>query len=613
MNRDSRKVAVMVPRSRRRVRLATTLIAVLCLVGCAGLKITSESRDGKIVDEPDGMPFYLPKPYLLVESAGDATAMRIVYLPDYSKRYRVAPKGWLGGNTLRMELSEGALLRSLGFGATGSIPPLPAQAPEAAGGSTPSATGRGSGAPALLPGLYELESDKEGKLTGLRRVGFAGEGDSRPAYLPPTAVHDLRLVAAPESPETLREIVLSFAGSPPDRCPPADLVVTASRAGSPSIPLCSQAECDPVAGEMRCQVPGSSPADYVVRVSRVRAADRRRDILLEKRFPSTEGGFEAFRPAAEVSFGKTPEGYVRTIAVAFDPKSGSCVKPGNEDKMVQVFAGGQELGRAAFTTAAIPAGECLAGLLITLNDPRPEVSVAVQPRNREDLYGKPVFASAAAPAFHKGPTDQKIVLPPTSVSVETSSINVHPIFTPRPDPLTPLWINPFGPYVGPTSPVADSPGEPSIQKVRGKLDKLAFSALEVEFRADQKIAYRPIPVTSWASPPPPHDPNSPQSIIRIISEKACAKPEAPKACGGKDATPLKATVDSNQPAGDKSFKAIIKPETSSAPRFLCFEIRFEVKPKEYKCFVVTADEFLLRKPAAAPSKSPVPGRPAGGP
>jgi hypothetical protein len=76
------------------------LIGFTMLSGCAGYSITLDG-DGH------GYDVYKPEPYLLVKPAKDKVDAEIVWLPNYSQRYRIKTWNFLGKADFEFNIDDG--------------------------------------------------------------------------------------------------------------------------------------------------------------------------------------------------------------------------------------------------------------------------------------------------------------------------------------------------------------------------------------------------------------------------------------------------------------------------------------------------------------------------
>lgn len=199
--------------------------------GCAHVNVAALNLDGTAdKSKAEGLQYYLPKPYLLVVSlpeeasrpkmqeqtppkkdpAGDATPdgnktpaasvsdmsflaatkqyqVKLIYLPDFSRRYAVSISAGLGTAQMNAQLQNGWMLTSLNGSSDSKIPETITALAALASSIGGAVTGAGGAAKAptktafdggatpyqLFPGLYEFVFDlKSGALNGLRAVTY---------------------------------------------------------------------------------------------------------------------------------------------------------------------------------------------------------------------------------------------------------------------------------------------------------------------------------------------------------------------------------------------------------------------------------------------------------
>ena len=95
--------------------MRSLVIATLAtlLVGCT---TTMNVRKVKDTDTTEGVRYYLPKPYLLVQPAPDGTiTVSTVFLPDKDRQYAVQTRTTLGKFKLTMNLSDEGFLNEFGW------------------------------------------------------------------------------------------------------------------------------------------------------------------------------------------------------------------------------------------------------------------------------------------------------------------------------------------------------------------------------------------------------------------------------------------------------------------------------------------------------------------
>ncbi|MCC6642912.1 MAG: hypothetical protein IT386_17260 [Deltaproteobacteria bacterium] len=156
------------------MRLGTVAVLLFAVLGfgCSHVSITRVSAEHPY---ESGLRFYRPWPYLLVRAdRNDAAQAEIVYLPDLSEEYVIEPKVRLGSVDVKVTLTDGWQLASLGA----SADPQVAETIEAissllgAASSAAIAPREPAAAFPLPPGLYRLRYDG-GHVTGAERVSLA--------------------------------------------------------------------------------------------------------------------------------------------------------------------------------------------------------------------------------------------------------------------------------------------------------------------------------------------------------------------------------------------------------------------------------------------------------
>jgi len=80
--------------------------AMVILTGCAGYRIEPEGTRA-------GYDIYAPRPFLLVTKGKNSAEARIVYLPDYAKRYRISTWNFLAKSDITFKFEDGWRLSSI--------------------------------------------------------------------------------------------------------------------------------------------------------------------------------------------------------------------------------------------------------------------------------------------------------------------------------------------------------------------------------------------------------------------------------------------------------------------------------------------------------------------
>ena len=89
------------------VALLLIFIALCTLTSCAGYSITHNG-------EGEGYDVFRPEPYLLVRQGSSAkSASEIIYLPNYSQRYRIHTWNFLAKADLKLDFQDGWCLKGI--------------------------------------------------------------------------------------------------------------------------------------------------------------------------------------------------------------------------------------------------------------------------------------------------------------------------------------------------------------------------------------------------------------------------------------------------------------------------------------------------------------------
>ena len=80
--------------------LITAIACAATLPGCAGYSIT-HNGDG------EGYDVYRPEPYLLIKPSKQGPVAEIIWLPNYSERYRIDSWNFLGKADFQFEIDGG--------------------------------------------------------------------------------------------------------------------------------------------------------------------------------------------------------------------------------------------------------------------------------------------------------------------------------------------------------------------------------------------------------------------------------------------------------------------------------------------------------------------------
>lgn len=93
--------------SKRNNSIIVLIILFFLLTGCAGYSIT---KNGTGV----GYDVYKPEPYLLIPPQGDKSAEpKIIWLPNYSERYRITTWNFFSKADFSFNISDGWQLTSI--------------------------------------------------------------------------------------------------------------------------------------------------------------------------------------------------------------------------------------------------------------------------------------------------------------------------------------------------------------------------------------------------------------------------------------------------------------------------------------------------------------------
>lgn len=141
------------------------IVVLLVISGCSSVKITK--IDGKTPYE-DGLRFYRPKPYLLVTVVEKKPVATLIWLPDKSEEYVIRQNvGW-GKNEIKAKLENGWNLTEIGQLVDSQVP----QTITALGSLINPIDLFVEGGDASASVLFEIVYDREGKISGVRKIGF---------------------------------------------------------------------------------------------------------------------------------------------------------------------------------------------------------------------------------------------------------------------------------------------------------------------------------------------------------------------------------------------------------------------------------------------------------
>jgi hypothetical protein len=139
------------------------LIGLTILSGCAGYSITLNG------DGP-GYDVYKPEPYLLVKPAADKVDATIVWLPNYSQRYRIKTWNFLAKADFEFAITDGWSLTKISDKSDNTT--IPSKLLDILGQAA-------KGAKALTgqPQLFRLVYNEKGEFIGLKPVLVIEESD----------------------------------------------------------------------------------------------------------------------------------------------------------------------------------------------------------------------------------------------------------------------------------------------------------------------------------------------------------------------------------------------------------------------------------------------------
>ena len=80
--------------------LIAVIVSTALLPACAGYSITHNGNG-------DGYDVYRPEPYLLINQAGSKATAEIVWLPNFTERYRIDTWNFLGKADFQFEIEGG--------------------------------------------------------------------------------------------------------------------------------------------------------------------------------------------------------------------------------------------------------------------------------------------------------------------------------------------------------------------------------------------------------------------------------------------------------------------------------------------------------------------------
>jgi hypothetical protein len=586
--------------------------------GCTHLEVVRSTVDGGWQKVP-GLTYYGEKPYLLVYplEGRPGISWQIVYLPDRAETYSISLKGWLGLQSYRVELSEAGTLRSVTAG-----PAYQAAAPEAPtylGQQVQAALTAGSSTSSVnpAPGLYEIVFDRDtGTFRGLRLIRFESSLVESPSSQKGPRVREIRFETFPDKPEVVSAILLELDPPVPQpnkgACLPPGLEVSMLRDGTKFEKVCNPPlNCKTSGQEIRCAVGERILHSFLVRALTSGSVEGRpMDAVVEGRFPSLPGGFASFEPSAEIQFGMTSDGKVRTIAVQYDRRGGSCINPDDPGTRA-VLREGHNISELWLPQKS---DKCLLGSTLTLAVPARDIFVSVIPKNAGGLSGKMVFASASAPSA--AAENRTLNLNVSASGATQSTLTVTPS-TGEPK----LPVPPVGKPQGHTSswPRKQSEELPTrLIETEGHLTNSQFSSFTVRFAASIEAARGYIKASGWWMPVNSQKDNAEKEVILPISredigEKKVIVPIDGTTCAKQGVSANWKKFESIRYTPPKAYKGkdfetllFNLSSPSAGARRMCFELQFQRPAKgrnasgEPEPHVITVDESLLAAPDASP-------------
>jgi hypothetical protein len=145
------------------------------LAGCAGYTVQAMKPDGSGKNGPSGYTVYEPKPYILRTPILDDKAVlkgyqfSVVYLPNYSKPYRVRSYNFLAKSDIQFTFKDGWMLTNVADKSDNTT--ITSDLIKAAQALLPGVLDRNLPGP-QDPVLYEIEfSPVDGHIQSLRAVG----------------------------------------------------------------------------------------------------------------------------------------------------------------------------------------------------------------------------------------------------------------------------------------------------------------------------------------------------------------------------------------------------------------------------------------------------------
>lgn len=148
------------------------------LAGCAGYTVQAMKPDGSGKNGPSGYTVYEPKPYILRTPILDDKAVlkgyqfSVVYLPDYSRPYKVRTQNFLAKSDIQFTFKDGWMFTNIADKSDNTT--IASDLIKAAQAILPGLRGIDGAANATsdtVPVLYEIEFSREnGQIIALREV-----------------------------------------------------------------------------------------------------------------------------------------------------------------------------------------------------------------------------------------------------------------------------------------------------------------------------------------------------------------------------------------------------------------------------------------------------------
>ncbi|HEV7508162.1 MAG TPA: hypothetical protein VGS07_24985 [Thermoanaerobaculia bacterium] len=310
-----------------------------------------------------------------------------------------------------------------------------------------------------------------------------------------------------------------------------------------------------------------------------------------KRFSPDADDTEALAPGAEISFATDSQGRITSIAIRYDPRHGSCI-PAENPGAVQVQEAGRNLDVA--WENQLFGKTCVAARLGLLDPPRSDVAVLVVPHNQSDLWGKPVFASAAAPA----PPVKPEPVPPAVVNLTTPPASVQVVYPPPQTLVYDKDKNSFNFVLGAPGPTAlplpcypcqpfppgkDKLTKPELMKVKAEVDetKRTLKDLDVWFTADPRWVSGRLTAAVV-----PYKPTSSKALIKAITLNPSTE------CEIESDVPT-ASLKSLTLEDEKTHRFRAKISLNKGEKTTNFDVQLKFTDDKSPCIRFTIDQKLL--------------------